>query len=112
MTETKVSGVRAKLQKNKEAKAGTFELELKECGVIATIPKFINHGVWSRAQRIAKGNVSKAQTAFIAEAVLFDGEKLTVTDLTELVPAMDVLTLTAKLFGDDDEDEGNGKEAA
>lgn len=112
MTETKVSGVRAKLQKNKEARAGTFDLELKECGVTATIPKFINHGVWSKAQRIAKGNVSKAQTAFIAEAVLFDGEKLTVTDLTELVSAMDMMTLIAKVFGDDEDDEGNGQEAA
>lgn len=101
----------AKLKAHKAANAGTYDHPLSECGVIATIPKFINHGRWMRAQRVGKGDQARIQAAYIAEVVLFDGEKITLTDLAELVPAGDMLELIGKLFGDDDT-EGNGKEAA
>jgi hypothetical protein len=109
--ETKLSGVRAKLKANKDAKSGTYDFPLKECGVVASIPKFINHGLWMRAQRIAKGDTPKAQAAFICEAVLFDGEKLPITDLEQLVSAGDTLSLIGEVFGKDD-DEGKEKAAA
>ncbi|BCH55270.1 hypothetical protein GOZ89_16240 [Agrobacterium vitis] len=109
-TATEFKGVRAKLLANKAAKTGSYDFPLKDCGVTASVPNFINHGLWMRAQRIAKGDTSKAQAAFICEAVLFDGEKLTVTDLAELVPAGDTLALINEVFGED-EDEGKEKAA-
>lgn len=106
-----LTGVRAKLQANKEAKSGSYTFPLDECGVTASIPNFINHGLWMKAQRIAKGDTPKAQAAFICEAVLFDGEKLTITDLQELVPAGDTLSLIGEIFGKGD-DEGKEQKAA
>lgn len=44
--ETKLTGVRAKLKANKDAKSGTYDFPLKDCGVTASIPNFINHGLW------------------------------------------------------------------
>lgn len=99
-----------KLKANKEAKSGSYEFLLAESGVTATIPKFINHGRWMAAQRVAKGDNAKAQAAFMCEVVLFDGEQITITDLSELVPAADTIELLGEIFGDDDA-EGNGKEA-
>lgn len=105
-----LTGVRAKLKANKDAKVGARDFPLKESGVTATIPNFINHGLWMKAQRVAKGDTPKAQAAFVCETVLFDGEKLTITDLTELVPATDVMELLGEIFGGDDE--GKAKAAA
>ncbi|MUZ74102.1 hypothetical protein GOZ90_15550 [Agrobacterium vitis] len=112
-TATEFKGVRAKLLANKAAKSGSYDFPLTECGVTATIPNFINHGVWMRAQRIAKGDTTKAQAAFICETVLFDGEKLSITDLSELVPAGDTLELIGEVFGKgEDDDEGKDKTKA
>lgn len=103
MAQKNESAVIAKLRANKEAKSGTYEFPLEEAGVVATIPEFINHGRWMAAQRIAKGDTPKAQAAFICEVVRFDGEKITLTDLAELVPAGDTMALLGKIFGDEDE---------
>ncbi len=84
---TELAGVRAKLKAHKDANTGTRAVTLDESGVTCAVPNWINHGLWMRAQRIAKGDTAKAQAAFVAEAVLFEGEKLTITDLAELVPA-------------------------
>lgn len=100
-----------KLMANKEAKSGSYGFPLEESGVTATIPNFINHGAWMAAQRVAKGDTPKAQAAFVCEVVLFDGEKLTVTDLAELMPAGDTLELIGEIFGKDDT-EGKGAKAA
>lgn len=100
-----------KLKANKEAKSGSYEFPLPESGVIAAIPKFISHARWMAAQRIAKGDTAKAQAAFVCEAVLFDGEQLTITDISELMTATDTLALINEIFGDE-EAEGNGTEAA
>lgn len=100
-----------KLKANKDAKSGSYEFPLPESGVTATIPKFINHGRWMAAQRIAKGDTVKAQAAFICEAVLFDGEQITITDLSELMPTGDTMALLGEIFGEDDA-EGNETEAA
>lgn len=111
---TELTGVRAKLKANKEAKAGTRDVTLTESGVVCAVPNWINHGAWMRAQRIAKGDTAKAQAAFVCETVLFEGEKLTITDLSELVEAGDVLQLIGEVFGKDDagEDVGNGQPAS
>ncbi|MCA1492701.1 hypothetical protein I6F11_17410 [Ensifer sp. NBAIM29] len=107
-----LKGVRAKLKAHKEANSGSYDIPLKECGVTATIPKFINHGLWMKAQRVAKGDTPKAQAAFICETVLFDGEKLTITDLAELVPAGDTLQLIGEIFGGEDAEGKAQTEAA
>lgn len=112
MAQKTAGGVIAKLKANKEAKAGTYEFPLKESGVTATIPKFINHGLWMKAQRIAKGDTPKAQAAFICESVLFDSEKITLTDLAELVPAGDTMALLGEIFGGEDDEGKRQAEAA
>ncbi|UXT99449.1 hypothetical protein [Agrobacterium tumefaciens] len=109
--ETKQTGVRAKLKANKDAKSGTYDFPMKDCGVTATIPNFINHGLWMKAQRIAGNDIPKAQVAYVCETALFDGEKLTVTDIQELVETGDVLTLIAEVFGGKD-DKGKEQTAA
>ena len=104
---SELTGVRAKLQAHKDANTGTYPLTLTVSGIECTIPKFISHAAWMRAQRAAKGDTAKAQAAFVVEAVLFEGEKLTITDLAELVPASDVLQLIGEIFGSDDEEGAN-----
>lgn len=105
MTEPK--GVRAKLAARKAANAGARSETLKKSGIEVSIPNFINHGLWMKAQRIAKGDTAKAQTAFIAETVLFEGEKLTITDIAELVDAADTMQLIGEIFGDDEDEAGD-----
>lgn len=109
MAEKTDSVVVAKLKANRAAKSGTYDFHLEESGVVATIPNFINHGRWMAAQRIAKGDTPKAQAAFICEVVRFDGEKITLTDLAELVPAGDTMALLGEIFGGDDEASSEGK---
>ncbi len=70
--------------------------------VDVAIPGFINHGAWMRAQRLAGGDTAKAQAAFVAEVTKFEGEKLNITEMTELCDAQDVLFLIGMIFGDDD----------
>lgn len=112
--EEKLFGVRAKFVKYKDDNQGSREITLDESGVVCQVPNFINHGRWMRAQRIASGDASKAQTAFVAESVLFEGEKLTLIDIQELVPAADMMQLVAEIFGgkDEGEDSDLGKDKA
>lgn len=108
---TELTGVRAKLKAHKEAHAGSRTITLSESGITCTVPNWINHGAWMKAQRIAKGDTAKAQAAFVCEAVQFEGEKLTITDLSELVPAGDVLQLVGEVFGNDGEPSAAGGNA-
>ena len=105
-TSEKFTGVKAKLAKSKAEKSAQFETEtLPVSGVDVSIPQFIDHGAWMIAQRQAKGDVPTAQTAFVAQVVKFEGEKLTLADIRELCDAKDILFLISKVFGDE-EDEG------
>jgi hypothetical protein len=76
---------------SRQANSGVETDTLKRGGIACTVPKFINHGRWMKAQRVAGGDVAKAQVAFVCETVLFAGEKLTITDLSELVPSANTL---------------------
>jgi hypothetical protein len=96
-----LTGVRAKLQAHRQANSGVETISLKRSGIACTVPRFINHGRWMKAQRVAGGDVARAQAAFVCETVLFEGEKLTITDLSELVPSADTLQLIAVIFGED-----------
>lgn len=98
-------GVRAKLAAHREANSGTYEETLPQSDITVEIPNFINHGKWMLAQRQAKGDVPKAQAAFVLATVTFEGEKLTMADVQEgLIDAKDMLFLIAEIFGDDDDD--------
>ncbi|MGV1939526.1 hypothetical protein ACQZ5D_03555 [Agrobacterium sp. 22-211-1] len=108
--QTKLTGVRAKLKAHKDANTGNRTVTLDESGVVCTVPKFINHGKWMRAQRIAKRDHAKAQVAFVAETVLFEGEKLNITEVSELLSAGDTLQLIGEVFGGDDEAESAGED--
>lgn len=116
--EKEFTGVRAKLAQHKEDNSGTYSETLPKSGVGVAIPNFINHGKWMLAQRQAKGDVPKAQAAFVVATVLFEGEKLTMADVQAgLIDAKDMLFLIGEIFGDEDDDDdgsaaGNGKKAA
>ncbi|QGA56160.1 hypothetical protein [Brucella sp. 2280] len=100
---TELSGVRAKLKAHKDANAGDRTITLSESGISCTVPNFINHGLWMKAQRVAKGDMPKAQAAFVCEVVRFEGEKLNLTDLAELVSSGDTLQLIGEIFGGKDD---------
>lgn len=113
------TGVRAKLAQHRADSAGHREETLPRSGVTVQIPEFFNHGAWMIAQRQAKGDVPRAQAAFIVGTVKFEGEKLTLADIQAgLVDAKDMLFLIGEVFGDDDGDEdefgdeGNEADAA
>jgi hypothetical protein len=92
----------------KDANTGTHDETLPQSGIKVQIPNFINHGKWMLAQRQAKGDVPKAQAAFILATVTFGAraEKLTMADVQEgLIDAKDMLFLIGEIFGDDDEEE-------
>ncbi|MCC2099161.1 MAG: hypothetical protein KDJ29_19890 [Hyphomicrobiales bacterium] len=108
------TGVRAKLAAAKAAEAEKSVkpnegFPLPHSGIICQIPGHINHGAWLKAQRQGKGDIGAAQTAFISEVVLFEGEKLTIADVRELLDARDFLALVGEIFGDDDEDKDEEK---
>lgn len=107
------SGVRGKFAAFKKNRQTPVSFTLPRSGIIAQIPQFINHGAWMKAQRLAGGDISKAQAAFVCEVVLFEGEKITMADVTEHVDALDMLALIGEIFGGDDDDEkadtGNDK---
>ncbi len=107
--EKEVTGVRAKLAKHKAANQDSREVTLPECGIVCQIPKFINHGLVMASQRQAKGDMAMGQTALVAQVVKFEGEKLNLADLRELLDGKDMLFLIGEVFGgDDDDDAGDG----
>ena len=104
------TGVIAKLAAHKAAASGEAELTLPETGVVATYPKFRNHGVWQRAMRRNKGNVATAQIDYVTQICRFDGEKITLADWDEYMPMADANELLAAIFAGDDDEDGNAGE--
>lgn len=111
MTEPKTTapvttGVRAKLATKKAALAEKVQaFTLPVTGIAITIPLWRPNLAWVKAQRNAKGDVAAAQSAYAAELVKFEGEKLSVADLRELLPADDIMFIVGKLDADGSEDE-------
>ena len=99
----------AKLKKQKAQKSGENRTILPESGITVTWPKFQSHGAWMKAQRLAKKNVSKATNFYLTGICKFDGERMTVTEFVDLIPAQDVFHLMGEVMGDDDDD-GEDKE--
>lgn len=92
------TGVLAKLAAHKDNNSGERTITLNGCGVAVSIPNFINHESWMRALRQADGDGVVAQAAFVAEVARFEGEKLSLTDLRELLDVDDGRQLTAAVF--------------
>ena len=88
-----------KLKKYREQHEGEEEFTLPATGIVCRWPKFMNHGRWQKALRLARGDFGRAQVLYIVSNVSFDGEKLTAADFDELLPLEDALALTAAVFG-------------
>lgn len=102
------TGVRAKLVAYRDDNAAPLHKTLPQSGVKVSIPRFINHGLWMKAQRQAGNDIPKAQTAFVIEAVKFEGEKLTMADVN-FIDAKDMLFLIGEIFGDDKDVDDDGE---
>ncbi len=104
-----------RLKAYRDAHEGEAELELPRTGVVARWPKFMSHGAWQKALRLAQGDFARAQVLYIVGNVSFDGERLTEADYNSLLPLEDALQLTAAVFGqpeDAEPGEAAGKPAA
>ncbi|MGR3760888.1 hypothetical protein ACUXV3_12275 [Roseobacteraceae bacterium NS-SX3] len=96
-------GVVAKLQKHKAAHSGTDSTLLPETGITVTWPSFRAHATWMKAQKLARKNPLSVTDVYLALVCKFDGERLTLEQFSELLPTNDVLVLTGKVLGDEDE---------
>ena len=92
-------GVIDKLKKYRDEHDGEEQLTLPATGIVCSWPKFMNHGRWQRALRLAQGDFARAQVLYVVGNVTFDGEKLTASDFDALLPLEDALTLVAAVFG-------------
>lgn len=92
------AGGMAKLAAYKDASQGTRTFTLVRSGVEVTVPTFISHRVWMRAVAAGGGDVPKAQLAYVAEVATFEGDRLTLTDIAELLDAADGRQLVAETF--------------
>lgn len=103
----------AKLKQHKAERAGVDKTTLPETGITVTWPQFKPHGVWMKANRLAKGDPQAAMNAYLPLLCEFDGEKMTIGEFKELLPTDDVLHLFGEVMGglapgeDGEEDQGN-----
>ena len=88
-----------KLKKYRARHEGEEEFTLPATGIVCHWPKFMSHGNWQKALRLAQGDFARAQVLYIINNVTFDGEKLTAADFDALLPLEDALALTAAVFG-------------
>lgn len=102
------TGVIAKLKKHKAKKSGFDETTLPETGIKVTWPQFQPHGIWMKAQRLAKKNPMSVADIYIALICKFDGDKMTLTDFNDLVPTGDALHLLGEVMGDDEDGDDVG----
>jgi hypothetical protein len=102
-SEPEISGLLAKLKAYKSLNEGDASTLLPECGVNVTFPKFINHGRWMKAMRLSQGDMARAQGLLVIDVCRFDGERMTLEDFEELIPAQDGLHLLGEVMagGDD-----------
>lgn len=98
----------AKLRAAKEAAEGQSDtFVLASSGVTVSIPKFRAYGPWNKAAQMAGKNLAMMNTIYITMVALFDGEKLTIGEYQELIPAPDHIQISARLFAADEDDAGN-----
>jgi hypothetical protein len=93
-----------RLKRYRDEHEGEEELVLPATGVTCRWPKFMNHGRWQKALRLARGDFNRAQTLYVIGNVTFDGERITAADFDELLPVEDALTLTAAVLGREPEE--------
>lgn len=99
------AGLIAQLKAHKAANTGENDTTLPETGVIVTWPKFQPHGVWMKAQRLAKKNPFSVSDYYLSLLCKFNGERMTIDEFKSLIPTGDVLHLGAEVLGDDEDDE-------
>lgn len=98
------TGLIEKLEAAMEAQSGDGSHTLSS-GVVATFPKFLNHGKWMQAQRQARKDHAKAQTIYVINCCKFDGEKITVAEFDRLIPTNDSMDLFAEIWDGEDNEE-------
>lgn len=103
----KPTGVRAKLTAYRAAHDGEASTVLPATGIRVSWPAHIPHATWMKAQRLAKKAPLNVANIYLALVCKFDGEKLTLEEIGELIPAADMLHLTGEVLGDDEDDEAD-----
>lgn len=104
------SALIAKLKEHKQKSAGRKATTLPSTGVSVSWPEFKPHGIWMKANRLAKGNPQSTMDFYLPLICRFDGENMTIAEFRELIPTEDVLHLIGEVMGDDatePDDEGN-----
>jgi len=92
-------GVKARLAAMKAEKAGDRSFTLNDTGVVVTMPNFKPYHAWTKAQRLGDGDTGKVQTYYILELLKFDGERLSLGDYRDLIPAGDHIQIVGEVFG-------------
>ena len=78
--------------------------------VEVTIPAHRPYEVMAQAQRRSKGKPDRATMLMVQAMARFDGERLTVADIEELLDGRDVTALVGAIFGDDAGESGDDAE--
>lgn len=106
--DTQPQSVVERLKAQKEARTGNDTATLPETKIAVSWPKFRNHGLWMKAQRISKKNPLGVQDAYAVLVTTFDGEHLTLDQFADLIPTNDAMFLLDKIMGESlGSDEGN-----
>ena len=77
----------------------TQGIRLDDTGVVVAMPRFKPYPAWTRAQRLGAGDQGRTQEYYIVSLCTFDGERLSVEDYRDLVPANDHLQILGRVFG-------------
>lgn len=106
---TPKSKVIEKLKQHRDANSGEASILLPQTNVRVSYPKFRNHGVWMQSMRMAKNDVSTAQTYYVCKVATFDGENMTATDFSAFIPMGDASELLVAIFGGAEDEDETGK---
>lgn len=99
-----------RLRAAKDAADGRIETILPVSGMSATYPAFINHNQVLTAIKQAGKDRNRIGAVMIAQHVLIEGERLKISEVTELMHNDDVVHLTNRVLGEgggDEDGEGN-----
>ena len=109
-------GFLARLREYKAANESDVTVTLPECGETVTYPGFVSHATIMKIYKKSGGQKGTAKMASVAIATLCsfgpEFQKISHTDVAELLPNRDVTFLSGKCLGvddddDEDDDEGN-----
>ena len=104
------TGDSALIRNIKKQNAATPEFRstvLPATGVTVTWPGFRSHKDVQKAYGIAKEDTDRMANLYLVDLCTFDGERITETDLIELIPSEDIVHLTNEVFGQGEKKDGN-----